>query len=887
MKDGGTGKADVTLGGDTKQEVTFKAAVDKTTEATANGSSLTSSVDKDRNVTYTLNMKQLKQDLGITGGTGGVMSSWKLKVKDETTPQEIKNGEAVTFDVAAADKGLTVTRDGKTIKYGIEGSKIDIANNQSITNLGKRIDNLDPIHYFSVNSTDKGAGSNYKNDGAKKDGSIAIGPSALNNGTQSVAVGFKSKVEDGWFSVALGTESKTNGHFTTAIGYRASATKSQSLALGTQAEAAAESGISIGVNAKSLANRGIAVGTNSTVGATGGRGIAIGDGSYVGAKTNDHPGKGMPNPGDEWKPGKPYATADDDTVAGPGKLSEENSMAIGMKASAFGFQTTALGAGAEAHDTNTTAVGVAAVAKGHYSTALGKQARTFEKESTSVGHWADSRAEFATSVGANTIVYKKGGVALGSGARAYDENSVAIGSNSIAKEAVDGKAYLSGEDVKAAAGIMSVGNPKYKVGDKDVAANYRRIVNVAGGINDNDAVNVAQLKAGRTTVEAGDYVTVTSGQKSGVDGTVYTVKGPKLTSKDTNLTVTDEEETVAGTTDKKKVGYKLELSKTLTGLESVSSKVFNAGNNVTLGETGLTITGGPSVTTTGIDAGSKTITNVTAGVADGDAVNFKQLKDVDSKVTTNTGNIATNKNAIATNKAAIEKNAEAIGKNTENIGKNTEAIGKNTEAIGKNTEAIGKNTENIGKNTEAIGKNTEAIGKNTEAIGKNTEKIGKNTEAIGKNTENIGKNTTAISENKTAIGKNTKAIEQHTKDIAKNAGDIATNKMDIAKNAGAIKDLTTRVDANADNIAANTTKIDKNTENIGKNTTAIENNTKAIAGKMTSWKLKAEGVAGEEEIKDGNEVTFGVKEADKGLTVTREGSTIKYGIDGSKIDIKE
>ena len=511
VKDAGEGKADVTLGGDTKQEVTFKAAVDKTTQATENGSSLTSAVDADRNVTYSLNMNQLKKDLGITDGPDGVMSSWKLKVKDETTPKEIKNGNTVTFE--ADGDGLTVARTDSTIKYTIDGSKLNIAQNQSITNLGKRIDNLDPIHYFSVNSTDKDAGSNYKNDGAKKDGSIAIGPSALNNGTQSVAVGLKSKVEDGWYSVALGTESKTNGHFTTAIGYQASATKLQALALGTNAEAAAESGISIGVKAKSLANRGIAVGTNSTVDQTGGRGIAIGDGAYVGAKTQGHLGTGMPNPGDAWNPSEPYLPVADDTVAGPGKLARENSMAIGMKASAFGFQTTALGAAAEAHDTNTTAVGAAAVAKGNYSTALGKQARTFDKESTSVGHWADSRAEFATALGSNTIVYKKGGVALGFGARAYDENSIAIGSNSFAKEAIDGKAYLSDEEVKAAAGIVSVGNPAYKVGDKDFAANYRRIVNVAGGIHDNDAVNVAQLKAleGKVTGNAGDITTLKEG----------------------------------------------------------------------------------------------------------------------------------------------------------------------------------------------------------------------------------------------------------------------------------------------------------------------------------------------------------------------------------------
>ena len=135
------------------------------------------------------------------------------------------------------------------------------------------------------------------------------------------------------------------------------------------------------------------------------------------------------------------------------------------------------------------------MAKGHYSTALGKQARTYGQETTSVGHWADTRDEFATALGANSIAYKKGATALGSNARAYDENSVAIGANSIAKEAVDGKALYTNEEVKAAAGIVSVGHPDYKVGDKEVKANYRRIVNVAGGILDHDAVNVAQLKA--------------------------------------------------------------------------------------------------------------------------------------------------------------------------------------------------------------------------------------------------------------------------------------------------------------------------------------------------------------------------------------------------------
>ena len=198
---------------------------------------------------------------------------------------------------------------------------------------------------------------------------------------------------------------------------------------------------------------------------TAARGIAIGDGAYVGPVTEEHKGTAMPKPGDEWKPVMPFQPTDDDTnPAVHNKTAQENSLAIGMRAGAFGYQNVAIGAAAEAHDTNSTAVGVAAVARGHHSTALGKQARTYGQETTSVGHWADTRDEFATALGAKSIAFKKGSTALGSNALAYDENSVAIGANSIAKEAMDGKALYTNEEVKAAAGIVSVGNPAYKVG---------------------------------------------------------------------------------------------------------------------------------------------------------------------------------------------------------------------------------------------------------------------------------------------------------------------------------------------------------------------------------------------------------------------------------------
>ncbi|MDU6653178.1 MAG: hypothetical protein E6486_09830, partial [Streptococcus vestibularis] len=58
--------------------------------------------------------------------------------------------------------------------------------------------------------------------------------------------------------------------------------------------------------------------------------------------------------------------------------------------------------------------------------------------------------------------------------------------------------------------------------------------------------------------------------------------------------------------------------------------------SLTIGDTkivndGLTITGGPSITKTGINAGNKTITNVSDGVNNNDAVNVSQLKAVAAK----------------------------------------------------------------------------------------------------------------------------------------------------------------------------------------------------------------------------------------------------------------
>ena len=69
---------------------------------------------------------------------------------------------------------------------------------------------------------------------------------------------------------------------------------------------------------------------------------------------------------------------------------------------------------------------------------------------------------------------------------------------------------------------------------------------------------------------------------------------------------------------------KLELNKDLDLTQNGSVKV----GNTTVNNSGVTIDNGPSVTSTGINAGDKKITNVKAGEADTDAVNVAQLKKV-------------------------------------------------------------------------------------------------------------------------------------------------------------------------------------------------------------------------------------------------------------------
>ncbi|MEQ1346074.1 YadA-like family protein, partial [Acinetobacter seifertii] len=120
---------------------------------------------------------------------------------------------------------------------------------------------------------------------------------------------------------------------------------------------------------------------------------------------------------------------------------------------------------------------------------------------------------------------------------------------------------------------------------------------------------------------------------------------------DDNLTVAQTSDTTNEGNIKVALNKNLKVDSVTTGTTVIDTTGVKVGDNVQLGATGLTIVGGPSITTSGISAGNKVITNVAAGVNTTDAVNKGQL---DSAIT----NINNNVGALANSAVQYDKNAD-------------------------------------------------------------------------------------------------------------------------------------------------------------------------------------------------------------------------------------
>lgn len=188
---------------------------------------------------------------------------------------------------------------------------------------------------------------------------------------------------------------------------------------------------------------------------------------------------------------------------------------------------------------------------------------------------------------------------------------------SLDKNALKGDPDFKGD--KGDKGDTGEQGPKGEKGDTG-ATGAQGVQGPKGEKGDTGAQGVQGLKGDKG--DKGDTGAPGKDGKDGKDGGVGTVVGD-----DTNITVANTE-----TDATKPANYKVSLNKAIT-VDKVTA------GDTTISSNGVSIAAGPSMTKDGIDAAGKKITNVAAGTETTDAVNYGQLKDVESKVDSNTQNI--------------------------------------------------------------------------------------------------------------------------------------------------------------------------------------------------------------------------------------------------------
>ena len=171
-------------------------------------------------------------------------------------------------------------------------------------------------------------------------------------------------------------------------------------------------------------------------------------------------------------------------------------------------------------------------------------------------------------------------------------------------------------------GLTISGGPS--VTKSGINAAGKKISNVAAGVADTDAVNVSQLN--KIAAEAGKGWNATATKKEGSTGEV---SGTEVANVAPGATVNY----IAGDNIKLEqngINFTISTTKDLKA-GNVTADKFTAGNTV-IEDNRVAINNGPSMTSVGIDAGSKAISNVAAGVKDTDAVNVAQLKSAKTEV---------------------------------------------------------------------------------------------------------------------------------------------------------------------------------------------------------------------------------------------------------------
>lgn len=257
--------------------------------------------------------------------------------------------------------------------------------------------------------------------------------------------------------------------------------------------------------------------------------------------------------------------------------------------SATGAGSIAIGSGAKAlgetgADHSAIAIGAHAIADGRGTVAVGENANVHGDRSSAFGVSSSVNANRGLALGADTKVTAHGAVALGHGSVADRANTVSIGD----------------------------------------AGSERQLVNLRAGTRNTDATNLSQLKpvvdalGGDAAVDADGTV---RGPNYTIDGKSFNNVGNALTNLDGRVTTIDGR-----------------VSTVETDVKSIRTDVDDLGTRLDNGTTGLVRQdpaslaisigadkGGTSVSVAGAN-GTRTLTGLSNGTGDTDAVTVAQLK---------------------------------------------------------------------------------------------------------------------------------------------------------------------------------------------------------------------------------------------------------------------
>ncbi|UNK47909.1 YadA-like family protein [Lysobacter sp. S4-A87] len=670
------------------------------------------------------------------------------------------------------------------------------------------------VPYFHANST--GADSM-----AQGGDSVAVGVAANAKGTSAIAIGSSAKTEGDWSiaagnassakasgDVALGASASANGggQWATAIGTQAQATATQSTAIGGSAKATHHYSVALGqasttdrINSVSVGNASwqrqvtfVAKGTADTdaVNISQLKGVtrAIGGGAGVNAdgsiKAPSYTIQGQAGIADV---GTALGKLDAATSANTTAINNINNGGGGGGSNKYFHANSSL-ADSVATGSNSVAVGGAASAKGTSGIAIGSSASAEGDWTFAGGNAAVAKTAGDTALGASSLANGAGtyATALGVNAQATATKSTAVGAN--AKAAHHYSVALGQEATTDRINSVSVGNASWQ----------RQVTFVAKGTADTDAVNVSQLKGVTTAIGGGAGVNT--------DGTI---KAPDY---------------VIGGSTVHTVGD------AITNIDGRITNVFNgkaglvqqsaAGANLTVGKD----TDGAAVDFTAKAGTTRQLKGVTAGVADTDGVNVKQLNDKlaslpggspnavvyddasHTLVTLNKGGAATRITNVADGKV------EAGSKDAVTGGQLFNAVDGITNAVGEISPKLKyvKFGPSSAQEAAATGSDSVAIGGNAFANGSSALAMGLNSRAAADKAFAAGAGAVANADSALALGAGARA--QGANSVALGAGSSVAASENWVVSIGGLtgkRRITNMADGIADSDGATVGQVNK------------------------------------------------------------------------------